>query len=224
MNEDQLVMVGRVVDFGSENAGEMAVSEAAQAQWGVVTGLYNQLSGSRGTVAKRTKSLTAEGKAAKTELIDFLPGLLGPLSRVATELEDNDLLASVTLTSKQLRKLRPLALLGVAGAVLGHTKRPEVAAGLAKRGLREATLQPLVTALERFRVAQPATRKTIDERTLAAGKLEELLGRLMDELRELDQEMKAFKLIDRAIYDGYQQMRKIINSGGGKNEEVKPEV
>ena len=33
--------------------------------------------------------------------------------------------------------------------------------------------------------------------------------------------MKAFKLLDRPLYDGYVQMRKIISSGGG-GSDVKP--
>ena len=31
--------------------------------------------------------------------------------------------------------------------------------------------------------------------------------------------MKAFKLLDRPLYDGYTQVRKIINSGGGGGKE-----
>ncbi|WP_156176199.1 hypothetical protein [Hymenobacter terrenus] len=42
----------------------------------------------------------------------------------------------------------------------------------------------------------------------------------MDELRALDEDMKAFKLIDRPLYDEYVQMRKIINSGGGNGSTV----
>ena len=47
-------------------------------------------------------------------------------------------------------------------------------------------------------------------------------GAPMDEVRTLDEDMKAFKLLDRPLYDGYQQMRKIISSGGGGGGDVKP--
>ena len=62
-------------------------------------------------------------------------------------------------------------------------------------------------------------RKTISERTLSGAALEDLLSDLIDELRTFDEDMQAFKLLDRPLYDGYTQARKIINSGGGSGEE-----
>ncbi|MDO7873800.1 hypothetical protein Q5H93_03580 [Hymenobacter sp. ASUV-10] len=221
--EDQLVMCGRVVDYVTENADSIAASEIAAEQAAEVTKIYTKISGARGGTAKRTKKLTEAAETAHTTLLDLLPALLGPLGRVATRLGDDDLRAAVTLSGKQLRKLRPLAFIGVVGAVLGSAARADVAPELAKQGLSAAALKPLVKAHENFRTAQPATRKTIDERVLSGAALEDLLGELMDELRELDEDMKAFKLIDRPIYDGYVQMRKIIDSGGGKGKgEVTP--
>ena len=66
---------------------------------------------------------------------------------------------------------------------------------------------------------QPAVRKTISERILSGAAMEDLLPDLMDELHTLDEDMKAFKLFDRPLYDGYTQARKIINSGGGSSKE-----
>jgi hypothetical protein len=143
---------------------------------------------------------------------------------VATRLKDDDLLASVTLSNKQLRKLRPLAFIGVAGSVLSGAARTDVAPELAKQGLTAAALKPLSDALAAFRTAQPAARKTIDERVLSGAALEDLLEDLMDEVRTLDEDMKAFKLLDRPLYDGYVQMRKIIDSGGGSTAKEKPAV
>lgn len=220
--EDQLVMCGRVVDFVAENAEPIAESEVATEQAGKVTSIYNKISGARGGTAKRTKKLTEAAQTARKQLLDLLPALLGPMGRVATRLGDDDLRAAVTLSGKQLRKLRPLAFIGVVGSVLGSAARADVAPELAKQGLKPKALQPLVDAHAAFRTALPATRKTIDERVLSGAALEDLLDELMDELRELDEDMKAFKLIDRPIYDGYVQMRKIIDSGGGKGKEEKP--
>ena len=62
-------------------------------------------------------------------------------------------------------------------------------------------------------------RKTISERTLSGAALEDLLADLMDELRTLDEDMKAFKLLGRPLYDGYTQARKILNSGSGGGKE-----
>ena len=59
-------------------------------------------------------------------------------------------------------------------------------------------------------------RKSIDERVLSGAALEDLVDDLMDEVRTLDEDMKAFKLLDRPLFDGYEQMRKIIDSGGGR--------
>ena len=216
--EDQLVSVGRTVDYLAENTDLVAESEMAAAQADVVTKLYNKVSGARGGTAKRTKKLTEAGQKAKALVLELLPALQGPMGRAAATLKDDDLLASVTLSGKQLRKLRPLAFLAVAGSLLGSAARADVAPLLAKRGLTKARLQPLADAVESFRTAQPAARKTIDERVLSGAALEDLVSELMDEVRELDEEMKAFKLIDRPLYDGYVQMRKIINSGGGSGK------
>jgi len=213
--EDQLVMCGRVVAYVTENGDGIAVSEVADEQAKGVVTLYNKVSGARGGTAKRTKKLTEAAITAKKQLLELLPALLGPLGRVATRLKDDDLRASVTLSNKQLRKLRPLAFIGVVGAVLGSAARTDVGPELAKQGLTPKALQPLGKALDDFRTAQPATRKSIDERVLSGAALEDLLDELLDELRDLDEDMKAFKLIDRPIYDGYVQMRKIISSGGG---------
>lgn len=47
----------------------------------------------------------------------------------------------------------------------------------------------------------------------------------MDELRILDEDLKAFKLLGCPLYDGYTQARKIINSGGSKDKPgVRPPV
>lgn len=216
--EDQLSSASRTVDFLAENAADLAVSEEVAEKSAEVQVLYTKISGARAGVVKTTKRLTKEAKTARTTVLDLLPGLLGPMARVATALKDQDLLASVTLSTKQLGRLRPLAFIGVVGSVLGSAERADVVPGLVKHGLTPKTLAPLIKAHEEFVKAQPAPRKTIDERLLAGAALSDLLGDLMDELRDLDQAMKAFKLIDRPLYDGYVQMRKIINTGGGKAE------
>ncbi|SHJ49927.1 hypothetical protein SAMN02745146_3260 [Hymenobacter daecheongensis DSM 21074] len=212
--EDQLVMCGQVVDYVTENKDALAASEVAAEQADEVAEHYAQVEGARGGTAKRTKSLTADAKAAKKTLLELLPALLGPLSRIATRLQDNDLLASATLSSKQLRKLRPLAFVGVVDAVLASAARPDVVPELAKQGLTAKALQPLRDALATFKTAQPAARKTINERVVAGAALEELLDALMDEVRQLDADMKAFKLLDRELYNGYTQARKLVTTGG----------
>jgi hypothetical protein len=217
--EDQLVMCGRVVDYLAEKATAVAESEMAAEQAAEVTAQYEKVDGARGGTAKRTKKLTEAAITAQKKLLDLLPGLLGPLKRVATRLDDAGLLASATLSSKQLRKLRPLAFLGVVGAVLKSATRADVAEGLLKQGLTANALKPLGKTLEEFRTAQPATRKTIDEKVISGAALEDLVDDLMVQVRTLDEDMQAFKLLDRPLYDGYLQMRKIINSGGGSSKE-----
>lgn len=220
--EDQLVMCGRVVAYAAENADAIGASEVAAEQAADVTTLYNKVAGTRGGTAKRTQKLTEAAQTAKANLLDLIPALLGPLGRVATRLGDDDLKASATLSGKQLRKLRPLAFVAVVGSVLASAARADVAKELAKQGLTAKTLKPLADALEAFRTAQPAVRKTIDERVLSGAAQEDLLRDLIDELQTLDEDMKAFKLIDQPIYDGYVQMRKVIDSGGGGKAKEKP--
>lgn len=208
-------MCGRVVDYLAENEAGLAVSEMAAAQAAAVAQQYGKVAGARGGTAKRTTTLSAGAKTAKKNLVDLLPALLGPLSRVATRLQDDNLKASATLSGKQLRKLRPLAFLAVVSAVLSAAARPDIAPELAKQGLTAKALKPLADAQAAFQTAQPAARKTINERVLSGAALEDLVTHLMDEMRELDDDMKAFKLLDRPLYDGYLQARKIIDSGGG---------
>ncbi|TYZ08127.1 hypothetical protein FY528_13880 [Hymenobacter lutimineralis] len=198
------------------------MSEAAAAQATEVTTRYAQVAGARGGTAKRTKNLTEDAKKAKNELMELLPALLGPLSRIATRLPDHDLLASATLSNKQLRKLRPLAFTGVVKAILDSAARADVAPLLTKQGLTATVLKPLRDALTAFQTAQPATRQTINERIVAGAALEDLLSALMDEVRQLDADMKAFKLLNRPLYEGYVQARKLVTTGGkGGSEEVK---
>lgn len=93
-----------------------------------------------------------------------------------------------------MRKLRPLALFAVAGAVVDSAVRPALAAELGKQGLPPQALQPPLDALAAFRAAQPAPRQAIDARALANATL------------------------DTHYYDGYVQARKIVNSGGGSGK------
>ncbi len=48
---------------------------------------------------------------------------------------------------------------------------------------------------------------------LSDAALENLLATLINEVRTLDEDMKAFKLLDRPLYDNYVQVRKIISPG-----------
>ena len=215
------MMCGQLVAYLEEHQDELAVSEVAAANAADVVRQYALLEKARGGTAKRTAQLTDDAKMARETLQNLLPALLGPLRSVATRLHDNDLLASATLTIKQLRKLRPLPFIGVVKAVLDSAARPTVVPELAKQGLKPVTLQPLHDALAAFQQAQPATRKTINDRVLAGAALEELLTALLDEVRELDEDLKAFKLLNPALYKGYRQARKLVDSGGGKG---KPEA
>ena len=58
---------------------------------------------------------------------------------------------------------------------------------------------------------------------LSGAALEDLLATLID-VRTLDEDMKAFKLLDRPLYDNYVQVRKIISSGGGSGTTAKSTV
>lgn len=59
---------------------------------------------------------------------------------------------------------------------------------------------------------------------LSDAALENLLATLINEVRTLDEDMKAFKLLDRTLYDNYVQVRKIISSGGGSGTKAKSAV
>ena len=95
---------------------------AAQAT--TATALYEEVEAARGGTAKRTNALSAAARASRTELLN-LPALLGLLARVVTRLADVDLQAAAMLPGRQLRKLRPLAFIGVVGSVLGSATQPD---------------------------------------------------------------------------------------------------
>ncbi len=224
IREDRLSMAGRVADLLTLRAADIAVSEVAGLQATVVQTGYTAVSGARGGVAKRTRELTKEGRAKRLALLTLLPALQGPLVRVANRLEDGALLASATLTRKSLQKLRPAGLLGVASALLATTQRADVAAELKRQGLTAATLQPLQDALKAYNDAQPKPRRTIDDRVVAGEKLESLVDALMKEIRELDDDMKAFALLNPELLAAYTQARKIIDTGARPDAPTPPPV
>ena len=61
--------------------------------------------------------------------------------------------------------------------------------------------------------------KTINERALSGAALEELLAALLDELRELDEDLKAFKLLSSPFCEGYTQA-----GNGGKSGKEEPAI
>ena len=212
--EDQLAMSGRTNAFLQARAGDMAASPDAAAQATVVTNMYATISGARGGAAKRTKELSKAARTARKHVMAVLPGLLGPLTRVATKLGDTTVLASATLTQDQLRDYRPLPFLGVMEGILKMPIQPAIAAGRATGyGLTAAKLQPVRDAVQAFSDAQPKPRQTIDERVRAGEKLEGLVDTLMKEIRDLDEDMKGFILLDAELYGDYLQARKIIDTG-----------
>ena len=117
-------MCGHVIAFVAENEAALALSEMAAAQATAATALYEEVAAARSGTAKRTNALSAAAKAART-VLNLLPALLGPLARVVTRLADVDLQAAAMLSSRQLRKLRPLAFIGVVGSVLGSAAQPD---------------------------------------------------------------------------------------------------
>ena len=210
-----------------ERTADIAVSEVAAQQAADVQAGYDAVSGARGGTAKRTRTLTKEGRECRKELRRLLPALLGPLARVAGRLNDGDLLASATLTAKSIQRLRPAGLLGVAKALLTAAARPDVAPELAKQGLTPATLQPLQKAYDAYQEAQPKPRRTIDERVVAGEKLEALVDALMKEIYELDDDMEAFALLNPDLLAAYKQARVIVDvgtRGDDDDEEAEPPV
>ena len=83
-----------------------------------------------------------------------------------------------------------------------------------RQGQHPKSLKPLSDALDAFRTAQPAPHKIIDERVLSGAALEDLLAYLMDEVHALDKDLKAFKLLNRPIYDGYARLSAPAGSAG----------
>lgn len=213
-------MCGQTTLFLTEKAARIAANKAAAKQAAVVTDAYTAVDGARTGTAKRTKNLTKDARDAKKKVLEVVQGVLGPLKRVAEDLENADLLTSATLTKEQLRKMTPKELIGVVTGILTMTTAPAVDAALSDRGLTQTALQPIRDAVQAFADAQPKPRKTIHERVRAGEKLTSLVDALMTEVRTLDDEMKAFIVLDPELYGDYLQVRKIINTGGGG---VKPE-
>ena len=111
-------------------------------------------------------------------------------------------------------------MLGILKGLLATAAQPAVADNLVTGyKLTAKKLQPLRDAVEAFRGAQPQPRKTIDERVRAGEKLEGLVDSLMKEVRDLDEDMKAFVLLDGELYGDYLQVRKIIDTGSRPGDD-----
>ncbi len=220
--ENRLSMAGRVRDLLKEHAADLTVSEVAAQQAADVRAGYDAALGARGNTAKRTRTLTKEGRATRNTLRRLLPALQGPLARVASRLNDGALLASATLTTKSIQRLRPAGLLSVTQVLLTAAARADVAPELARQGLTAATLQPLQLAFETYKEAQPKPRRTIDERVVAGEKLESLVDALMQEIYALDEDMKAFALLNPELLAAYEQARVIVDVGARGDAAVTP--
>ena len=67
----------------------------------------------------------------------------------------------------------------------------------------------------------------IDERVVAGEKLETLVDALMREIYELDEDMKAFGLLNPGVLAAYEQARVIVDvgtRGDDDDEEAEPPV
>ena len=133
----------------------------------------------------------------------------GPLRSIATKTGDTALLARATLSSSQLRRMRPEELRDVSAALLD-------AADAAQQQLADYALTPadLRTRQQAFAATVRTTSGLIDERSTANQHTADLLRELMQQIYELDKPMDVFRYLNKELYEGYKKARRVGNSGG----------
>lgn len=175
--EKQYAMTTVLVKFLADNQTTIAVSKVAAAEAADIAPAYNLLKAAVGTAPLSTTAGTQQAANLRLELLRVLPALLGPLRSVATKANDADLLARATLSSTQLRKMKPEALRDVSAALFKNAA--DHAAVLVPYGLDAPVLALLQGKQNAFAGTVRSTSSLIDQRSQGNDHAVDLLAALM---------------------------------------------
>jgi hypothetical protein len=218
--ENQYAMTTVLVKFIADNRPAIKASKVADAEAADVLTAYDAVKNAVGQAPLSTKENTKKAKSSRLELLKLLPVVQGPLRSIATKTKDADLLARATLSSRQLRKMKPEELRDVSAALFA-------AAATHKTALADYALTPDALALLQGKHADFAatvriTSGLIDTRSTANDTADDSLDELMQQVYELDKPMDVFRLLDKELYNGYKKARRVGKMGAGKADAGTP--
>ena len=105
--DKQYAMTTVLVKFIADHAAAIGASAVAAAEAADIAPAYQRLTAAVGAAPLNTKPTTDQATATRAALLAALPALLGPLRSVATKTTDLALLSRATLSTRQLRKMKP---------------------------------------------------------------------------------------------------------------------
>lgn len=210
----QYAMTTVLVKFIADHLAAIKVSPVAEAEAADVQAAYNALKARVGTAPLSTLLNTTTSKEARRVLLQLLPVVQGPLRSLATKAKNTDLLARATLSSRQLRAMKPEELRDVSAALFDAADAQLPA--LANYALTAPVLAQLRAKHQEFAGTVRTTGGLIDQRSTANQTVDDLLTALMQQVYELDKPMEVFRLLNEELHAGYKKARRVGRNGGGK--------
>lgn len=215
--DKQYAMVTVLDKFITDNAKAIGASAVAAAEAADIAPAYQRLMAAVGTAPISTLAGTKQAAELRTDLLDVLPALLGPLRSIATKTADMVLLARATLSATQLRAMKPEELRDVSKSLFedadGH------AAALVPYALTGPVLAQLRSKQAAFATTVRGTSVLIDQRSQGNESASTLLLDLMQQVYELDKPMQVFRLLNKPLYNAYKKARR-VGSVGRKAKEA----
>ncbi len=218
--DNQYAMGTLTAQFITDNRAAIKVSKVADAEAADVLTAYAALAALVGQVPISTLLNTRQGKTARQDLLKVLPVIQGPLRSIATKMKDTDLLARATLSSRQLRRMKPEELRDVSAALFDAADAQ--ASKLADYGLDADARAALRTKHQSFADTVRTTQGLIDKRSTGNQSIEDLLTEMMQQIYELDKPMDVFRFLNKPLYDGYKKARFVGKRSGGKAAGTTP--
>ena len=210
--DKQYAMTTVLVKFIADNEKAIGTSAVAAAEAADIAPAYQQLTAAVGAAPLSTLASTQQATDLRAELLDVLPALLGPLRSIATKTTDTALLARATLSSTQLRAMKPEELRDVSKSLFddadGHAQ------ALAPYALTAPVLAQLRGKQLAFAATVRGTAALIDHRSEGNQSASDLLVALMQQVYELDKPMQVFRLLDKPLYRAYKKARRVGRVGG----------
>ena len=213
----QYAMTTVLVKFLTDHMGLIKASAAAEAEGNDVLTFYDALKARVGTAPISTLLNTKNAQTARRVLLKLLPVIQGPLRSIATKGKNTDLLARATLSSRQLRAMKPEELRDVSAALFNAADAN--LAALAPYALTAPVLAQLREKQQDFAGTVRSTSGLIDQRSTANKTVDDLLTDLMEQVYELDKPMEVFRFLNEELYIGYKKARRV---GGRSGSQATP--
>lgn len=210
--EKQYAMTTVLVKFVADQAAAIGTSEVAATEAADLAPAYERLTAAVGAGALSTTAGTQQAADLRLDLLQVLPALLGPLRAIATKTNDADLLARATLSSSQLRKLKPEALRDVTASLFKSAA--DHAAALMPYAITKPVLAQLQGRQTAFAATVRGTSARIDQRSQGNDTAVDLLRALMQQVYELDKPMEVFRLLNPTLHSAYKKARRVGSTGG----------